>query len=196
VASQSSRARSAGVSQGYRWDGRRGCGVRGWVRRIVFQNRSCIQRADESQAVLFFDARESVGRASLIRRRAPSWLRLFDQGTLRGVKLSEVSCCTANGQAVECHNGRARTGVRRRGGSCYVTTVEGLEGLIVRLSPCTAGDQRGGGCYCRRRTFVARVVERHLTESIWRSFDLEDPPTQTRTTRGSCPRWTRVSRSL
>jgi hypothetical protein len=190
------RRQGAGVPQGPRWSGSRGCGVRGWARQIVLRERSCIRCADESQALMFFDARESGGSASHIRRHAPARSSLCGRGTLRGVKLSEVSCCTANGQRLECHNGRARTGVRWRGGMCHVATVEGLGGLIVRLSPCTAGYQRGGGCYCRRRTFVARVVERHLTESIWRSFDLEDPPTQTRTTRGSRPRWTHASRSL
>jgi hypothetical protein len=55
--------------------------------------------------------------------------------------------------------------------------------------------RRGGGYYCRRRKVVARVVERHLTESIWRSFYLEFPA-QMRTTRGGEPNWTLVSRSL
>ena len=43
------------------------------------------------------------------RRRAP--LRL-EPPCRRDVKFSCVSCCTGNGQAVECHNGPARKGDR------------------------------------------------------------------------------------
>ncbi len=135
---------------------------------------------------MYGHAREGVCPAALCRRRAPAGVTLAARRhACAGTNLSALSCCTVIGQTVECLNGRARTGARRRASWCYVTTVEGLTGLIDRSPPCTEGYERGGGCYCRRRKVVARVVERHLTESIWRSSYLETPQLQKRTPRGS-----------
>ena len=61
----------------------------------------------------------------------------------RIVKECTIACCVPLGRTVECHNGRARTGVRRRDKRCYVTTVEGLTGLIVCSPPCTEGYETG-----------------------------------------------------
>jgi hypothetical protein len=59
---------------------------------------------------------------------------------VKDVKFSCVSCCTASGQAVECHNGPARTGVRWRGSKCRVITMEGFRSLRNGEVGTTAGE--------------------------------------------------------